>query len=219
MPAKPLRPKCRHGDHRHAVVACVGNAPLSNHDRLKRRRGILGGRIGEHFPLQRLEISRSIVCFRITQLDLDGSHPHRSSVSLSLLKRSRYAAMVLSSGPASPYEASFMSVLYVTAWLSFMVRARKRPCASSGDHAICEITPFSMLFLRYFQCSFYAMTDVVFTPYSLKVLRLSSLARSIPSITSERAWLSPLAHLGKRNQLGISPVRRSFLTSLRKAAF
>lgn len=39
----------------------------------KRRRGILGGRIGEHFPLQRLEISRSIVCFRITQLDLDGS--------------------------------------------------------------------------------------------------------------------------------------------------
>ena len=51
----------------------VGNAPLSNHDRQKRRRGILGGRIGEHFPLQRLEISRSIVCFRITQLDLDGS--------------------------------------------------------------------------------------------------------------------------------------------------
>lgn len=29
----------------------------------------------------------------------------------------------------------------------------------------------------------------------------------------------PLTHLGKRNQLGISPARRSFLTSLRKAAF
>ena len=129
----------------------------------KRRRGILGGRIGEHFPLQRLEISRSIVCFRITQLDLDGSHPHRSSVSLSLLKRSRCAAMVLSSGPVSPYEASFMSVLYVTAWLSFMARARKRPCASSGDHAIYEITPFSMLFLRRSQCSFYAIFIVGFT--------------------------------------------------------
>ena len=75
-----------------------------------------------------------------------------------------------------------------------------------------------MLILRYFQCSFYAMTDVVFTPFSLKVLRLASLARPIPSITSERAWLSPLAHLGKRNQLGISPARRSFLTSLRKAS-
>lgn len=74
-----------------------------------------------------------------------------------------------------------------------------------------------MLILRYFQCSFYAMTDVVFTPFSLKVLRLASLARPIPGITSERAWLSPLAHLGKRNQLGIPPVRRSFLTSLRKA--
>ena len=71
--------------------------------------------------------------------------------------------MILSSGPASPYEASFMSVLYVTAWLSFMARARKRPCASSGDHAICEITPFSMLFLRYFQCSFYAVFIVGFT--------------------------------------------------------
>lgn len=70
-----------------------------------------------------------------------------------------------------------MSVLYVTAWLSFMARARKRPCASSGDHAIYEITPFSMLFLRYFQCSFYAMTDAVFTLFSLKVLRLASLAR------------------------------------------
>ena len=34
-----------------------------------------------------------------------------------------------------------------------------------------------MLFLRYFQCSFYAMTDVVFTLFSLKVLRLASLAR------------------------------------------
>lgn len=75
-----------------------------------------------------------------------------------------------------------------------------------------------MLILRYFQCSFYAMTDLVFTPFSLKVLRLASLARPIPSITSERAWLSPLAHLGKRNQLGISPARRSFLTSLRKAS-
>ena len=74
-----------------------------------------------------------------------------------------------------------------------------------------------MLILRYFQCSFYAMTDAVFTLFSLKVLRLASLAHPIPSITSERAWLSPLAHLGKRNQLGISPVRRSFLTSLRKA--
>ena len=74
-----------------------------------------------------------------------------------------------------------------------------------------------MLILRYFQCSFYAVADVVFTLLSLKVLRLASLARPIPSITSERAWLSPLAHLGKRNQLGISPVRRSFLTSLRKA--
>lgn len=75
-----------------------------------------------------------------------------------------------------------------------------------------------MLILRYFQCSFYAMTDVVFTPFSLKVLRLASLARPIPSIKSERAWLSPLAHLGKRNQLGISPARRSILTSLRKAS-
>ena len=42
-------------------------------------------------------------------------------------------------------------------------------------------------------------------------------AHPIPSIKSERAWLSPLAHLGKRNQLGISPARRSILTSLRKA--
>lgn len=72
-PAKPLRPKCRQGDHCHAIVACVGSASLSNHNRQKRRRSILGGRIGEHFPLQRLKISRSIVCFRITQLDLDGS--------------------------------------------------------------------------------------------------------------------------------------------------
>lgn len=114
------------------------------------------------------------------QLPQPGSQaktPHRSSVSLSLLKRSRYAAMVLSSGPASPYEASFMSVLYVTAWLSFMARARKRPCASSGNHAIYEITPFSMRILRYFQCSFYAVADVVFTLCSLKVLRLASLAR------------------------------------------
>ena len=44
-------------------------------------------------------------------------------------------------------------------------------------------------------------------------------AHHIPSIESERAWLSPLAHLGKRNQLGISPVRRGIPTSLRKAAF
>ena len=71
--AKPLRPKRRHGDHCHAVVARVGDAPLSNHDRQKRRRGILGGRIGEHFPRQRLEGSRSFVCLRIAQLDLDGT--------------------------------------------------------------------------------------------------------------------------------------------------
>lgn len=71
--AKPLRPKCRHGNHRHAVVACVGDTPPSNHDRQKRRRGILGGKIGEHFPLQRLEVFRSIVCLRIAQLNLDGS--------------------------------------------------------------------------------------------------------------------------------------------------
>ncbi len=31
-------------------------------------------------------------------------------------------------------------------------------------HAICEITPFLMLILRYFQCSFYATFNVVFTP-------------------------------------------------------
>ena len=49
------------------------------------------------------------------------------------------------------------------------------------------------------------------------VLSAKGKARPIPSITSERAWLSPLAHLGKRNQLGISPARCSFLTSLRKA--
>lgn len=47
--------------------------PFSNHDRQKRRRGILGGRIGEHFPLQRLEVSRPFVCLRIAQLDLDDS--------------------------------------------------------------------------------------------------------------------------------------------------
>ena len=71
--AKPRRPTRRHGDHCHAGVARVGDAPLSNHDRQKRRRGILGGRIGEHFPLQRLEVSRSVVCLRIAQLDLDGT--------------------------------------------------------------------------------------------------------------------------------------------------
>ena len=44
-------------------------------------------------------------------------------------------------------------------------------------------------------------------------------ARPIPSITSERAWLSPLAHLGKRDQLDVSPAIRGIPTSLRKAAF
>lgn len=44
-------------------------------------------------------------------------------------------------------------------------------------------------------------------------------ARPTPSITSERAWLSPLAHLGKRDQLDISPTLRGIPTSLRKAAF
>ena len=44
-------------------------------------------------------------------------------------------------------------------------------------------------------------------------------ARPIPSITSERAWLSPLAHLGKRDQLDVSPALRDIPTSLRKAAF
>lgn len=157
----------------------------------------MGGRIGEHFPLQRLEISRSIVCFRITQLDLDGSHPHRSSVSLSLLKRSKYAAMILSSGPASPYEASFMSVLYVTAWLSFMARARKRPCASSGDHAICEITPFSMLFLRYFQCSFYAIFIEGFTlgilsaTHSEHHIRARLVISARTSRQTKSAWYLP----------------------------
>ena len=88
--------------------------------------------------------------------------------------------MVLSSGPASPYEASFMSVFYVTAWLSFMARARKRPCASSGDHAIYEITPFSMLFLRYFQCSFYAIFIEGFTLGILSATLAQPLTTGLP---------------------------------------
>ena len=44
-------------------------------------------------------------------------------------------------------------------------------------------------------------------------------AHPIPSIKSGRASLSPPSHLGKRNQLGISPARRGIPTSLRKAAF
>ncbi len=43
-------------------------------------------------------------------------------------------------------------------------------------------------------------------------------AHPILSIKSGRASLSPLTHLGKRNQSGVTPARRSIPTSLRKAA-
>ena len=44
-------------------------------------------------------------------------------------------------------------------------------------------------------------------------------AHPIPSIKSGRASLSPLAHLGKRDQLDVSPTLRGIPTSLRKATF
>lgn len=44
-------------------------------------------------------------------------------------------------------------------------------------------------------------------------------AHPIPSIKSGRASLSPPSHLGKRNQLDVSPALCSIPTSLRKAAF
>ena len=43
-------------------------------------------------------------------------------------------------------------------------------------------------------------------------------AHPIPSIKSGRASLSPPSHLGKRDQLDVSPTLRSIPTSLRKAA-
>lgn len=44
-------------------------------------------------------------------------------------------------------------------------------------------------------------------------------AHPIPSIKSGRASLSSLTHLGKRDQLDVSPTLRCIPTSLRKAAF
>ena len=44
-------------------------------------------------------------------------------------------------------------------------------------------------------------------------------AHPIPSIKSGRASLSPPSHLGKRDQLDVSPAIRGIPTSLRKAAF
>lgn len=44
-------------------------------------------------------------------------------------------------------------------------------------------------------------------------------AHPIPSIKSERAWLSPPSHLGKREQFDVSPTLCGIPASLRKAAF
>lgn len=148
-PAKPLRPKHRHGDHRHAVVARIGDAPLSNHDRQKRRRGILSSRIGEHFPLQRLEASRPSVC--MSPSSRSGVAPatppqatcHRSS-AWGARERGPSSARtgVLSLAQARPKAQSLQA---------------NRPCNTSGQRHPAK--------LRHSQCSFYATFNAVFTPF------------------------------------------------------
>lgn len=66
--------------------------------------------------------------------------------------------MVLSSGPVSPYEASFMSVLYVTAWLSVHGKSSQKAVCKLGRS--CDIRNYAIL-----NAVFTAVLNVVFTPF------------------------------------------------------
>ena len=146
-PAKPLRPKCRHGDRCHAVVARIGGAPLSNHDRQKRRCGILGGRIGEHFPLQRLEVSRPVVCM---------SPSSRSGLAPATPPQATgHRSSAWGARERGPSSARTGVPSLVQARPKAQCLQANRPCSTSGRRHPAK--------LRHSQCSFYAVFIVGFT--------------------------------------------------------
>lgn len=135
--------------------------PLSNHDRQKRRRGIPGGRIGEHFPLQRLEISRSIVCFRIAQLDLDGSPAPvvlNDQIDLKALLISEIMDTVVDTAVGGKEHAhAGLRARVLTCRLSRKLVRKPKVCRPTAPAA-----PAGDVILRN-----YAVLNVVFTPFSL----------------------------------------------------
>lgn len=139
--------------------------PPSNHDRQKRRRGILGGRIEEHFLLQRLEISRSVACLRIAQLDLDGSPAPvvlDDQIDLKALLVAEIMDAVVDAAVGG--KDTRTRALERTYWLVVSRASSSESPRFAGQPPLqhqratssCEITPFSMQFLRHFQCRFYA---------------------------------------------------------------